>query len=245
MKLLFKRGKNRQVINVYSNVYYERRDGDDFENLKQVPFYWDYNGCAVYLGWRAKNYEELDDTLIKERLEIYLDNLRKAISLESKNSTHEVFTSDLSYLNKLIGTTEEEFNKFNVDYKNYLDQQEKEREERYQESLEKERLEELERIQNIKNNIKNNVGVSGRDLLDVMLDMDINCPLRTKGFINKCQNITSSDADLINAQKSKVSQNSVNNMFKWHKIVLNSINEQEEYDNYTQEEKDEINSLFK
>ena len=243
MKLLFKRGENKLVHCVADSLYILNKDRKDYEKDNTAVLYYDVNGCAVCLGYVHKNsIETLSPEFVESKFQIYKNNMMSALNQESFNASHEVYTSDFSYLNALYGIDLEKFESFKNYYEKHLEEQKKEREDRYNANLEAERLAEIERVQKIKENIIKNEYVSGRDVLDVMNILDISCPLRTKGLINRCDKINNIDA-VINGKKP--SESSINNLFKYFKIVQNYLIECDEYDKLNPEEREEIEALFK
>lgn len=217
MKLLFKRGQNKTVHCVSERLYILKNDIKEYNENSSTVLYYEVNGCAVCLGYvQFSAIETLTLEFIESKFQIYKDNMLSSLNQESFNASHEVYTSSFKYLNKLYGVSVEKFDSFNLYYENHLENYRIECEEKHKEEIETARLAEIERIKSIKSKIIKNKHVSGRDVLDLMIVLDIKCPLRTKGLINRCDKINNVEAN-INGKKPSVS--STNNLFKWFKIV--------------------------
>lgn len=243
MKLLFKRGKNKIVHKISDRLYILKGDLEKFEKYDGVHVYYEVNGCAVILGYiRNEILSQMSLDYVESRFQIFKANIMSCLNKESFNAAHEVYTSDFSYLNKLYDISEEQFNEFKIRYEFHLEKQKQEREDKYQAQLEEERLAELNRVNNIKVKLINDENVSGRDILDLINILDIECPLRTKGLINRCTEINSKSATL---DGKKPSQETINNLFKYFKIVQNYVIENDEYTKLNEDEKKEIEALFK
>lgn len=245
MRLLAKNGKFKNLFEIDNNFYVSKSDLEDHKGGIVTLFY-KVGNVAVLVGYRS--YAGITQSIIDsmpEKVETYKNNLLNAIKMKSTISSHEAYTASFDYLKALIDISEDEHKEFIKNYEKLLEEQKIERDKKQaeEERLEKEkrRKEHLEYIENVKKSVLEDSNISGRDLLNLMIELNIDCPIKTKGMINRAYNMNSEDC-MINGKVPQ--QSSINNLFKWYKIVKNTLEEEVEYNSLSESDKREIQSLF-
>lgn len=243
-KLLMSNGKSKLFKQVATKMFILSGDAADWDLGKAAYVFLELNECAVLLG-----YMDFERVNILELSAIYCEvekrkkEILTTLQKENLKYAHEIYKCDMFYFVHVYGATQQEYMSFVEYYEAELDKAEAERSKRIIEANEKERLYEIARIDSIKKNILNDSAISGRNLLDVMNDIDYPCPIRTKGFINKCNNIKEDYAELL-PHVTKFSQSAVNNLFMHYRNVKNYISENIEYKNMSDEDRREVEELF-
>lgn len=206
MDLISKRGLNIHCTQIENNIYIDNRDVNKYDRGEHVVCYVKHNNAAIILCYVSK------DTLgcVKDRVEIpdlicglvakyeYLLTLDNIWEIDSFHT--EFKTSHIDYVNELVKDSQN-FNKVVNLINQYINDRNEAKKLLLKQEAELKILLENQRICDIKSKIKNNELVSGRELLDVANNIKFNIPLRTKGLINRCVNINSTNLSYYKTDK--------------------------------------------
>lgn len=245
-RLLHKTGKTKVFITVGKNLYVSKKEFDAYQNGGVVTVYASDNSCVINLGFfNIHNIENIQTFDLESKIAEFKNKIIKTLRKENIDYAfaHEIYTSDYSYINQLYRVSKEEYEDFMDFYQDYLEEKRRKREDQEAKELEEARQQKIQHLNNIVENILNNKPISGRDLLDVMLDKKIYCPIKTKGLINKFYDITIDNSYI--KSSTKPTQVSINNLFKYYKITLDFLKEEKEYKSMDEHDKTEIDNLFK
>lgn len=245
-KLLHKTGKTKVFVPVGKNLYVYKKELNTYQNGGMVTVYASDKSCVINLGFfNQYNLENIQNYDLESKIDEFKNKILKTLSKENIDYSfaHEIYTSDFIYINQLYGASKEEYDNFIEFYQDYLEEKRRKREDQEAKELEEARQQKVQHLNNIVENILNNNPISGRDLLDVMLDKKIYCPIKTKGLINKFYDITIDNSYI--KSSTKPTQASINNLFKYYKITLDFLKEQKEYESINEDDKKEIDNLFK
>lgn len=219
-KLVNKQGKTRSYIRLCENFYIdEKYTHEKFftEQYFTTGIYFNYNGAAILAGNMSKdqlmNNKEYYAGAIETPIGNYILNLSKLLEgYDDKLPTHELYGCDIKYL-QLINpfVTEYSFEKFKQDHVEWIEKRNQENERKYQEKLEKEKQDHIINMNIVGEKIKNGEKITGREMLDYIAFKNVDVPLRTKGLINRCTNITPSTLTIAKGNKPK----SADSVFMW------------------------------